>query len=231
VSRPVLRFAASRSGPLVARTIEALARTWHFRIDGEQYLEEARSGGGILFCFWHGRMLELAPVHARGRIGVLVSGHPDGIMAARIVEPLGYVPILGSQRRNPVAGFRAMLRYAREGRDLALAPDAHSDSHRVLPGAVALARRTGHALLPVAAAACPRRRVESWDRFEIPWPGAHVRIRYGRPLWIPSATDARAAREASRELEGALQTLHLKVEAELEGGIVEPVGAPPVTVG
>ncbi|MGH7549377.1 MAG: lysophospholipid acyltransferase family protein [Gemmatimonadota bacterium] len=229
MSRPVLRFTASRGGPLVARTIEALARTWDIRIDGEQHLEKARSGGGILFCFWHGRMLELAPVHARRRIGVLVSGHPDGIMAARIVEPLGYVPILGSQRRNPVAGFRAMLRYAREGRDLALAPDAHSDAHRVLPGAVALSRRTGHALLPVAAAARPRRRVESWDRFEIPWPRALVRIRYGPPLWIDATTDARAARAASRDLEGALQALHLRVEDELDGLVAEPAGAP-VTV-
>ncbi len=229
MSRPVLRFAASRSGPVVARMIEILARTWDVRIDGEEHLEEARSGGGILFCFWHGRMLELAPIHAHRRIGVLVSGHPDGIMAARIVEPLGYVPILGSQRRNPVAGFRAMLRYARQGCDLALAPDAHSDRHRVLPGAVALSRRTGHALLPVAAAARPRRRVESWDHFEIPWPRAQVRIRYGSPMWIPSATDPRAAREASRLLEGALEALHVRVEAELDLGMPEPAGAP-VTV-
>lgn len=229
MSRPVLRFAAARSGPVVARMIEILARTWDVRVDGEEHLDEARSGGGILFCFWHGRMLELAPFHAHRGVGVLVSGHPDGIMAARIVEPLGYVPILGSQRRNPVAGFRAMLRYARQGRDLALAPDAHSDRHRVLPGAVALSRRTGHALLPVAAAGRPLRRVESWDRFEIPWPRAQVRIRYGSPIWIPSATDARAARQASRHLEGVLEALHVRVETDLDADVAEPAGAP-VTV-
>lgn len=229
MSRPVLRFVASRTGPVVARAIELAAHTWDVRLDGEEHLAEARAGGGILFCFWHGRMLELAPVHAHRGIGVLVSGHPDGIMAARIVEPLGYTPILGSQRRSPVAGFRAMLRHAREGRDLALAPDAHSDRHRVLPGAVALSRRTGHALLPVAAAARPLRRVESWDRFEIPWPRARVRIRYGSPMWIPRRMAGPAIREASRELEVALEALHVRVEAELDGDLVErPVS--PVTV-
>lgn len=226
MSRPVLRFAAARSGPVVARAIEILARTWDTRVDGIEHLEAARSSGGVLFCFWHGRMLELAPLHAHRRVGVLVSGHPDGIMAARIVEPLGYVPILGSQRRNPVAGFRAMLRYAERGGDLALAPDAHSDRHRVLPGAVALSRRTGHALLPVAAAARPLRRVESWDRFEIPWPRARVRVRYGPPMWIPPATDARAAREASRRLEQALEALHDRVEAELDAAVAGPERAP-----
>ena len=226
MSRPILRFAASRSGPVVARMIETLARTWEARIDGEEHLREARSGGGILFCFWHGRMLELAPFHAHRRIGVLVSGHPDGIMAARIVEPLGYVPILGSQRRSPVAGFRAMLRYAEGGGDLALAPDAHSDAHRVLPGAVALSRRTGHALLPVAAAAVPRRRVESWDRFEIPGIGAQVAIRYGPPVWVSSQTDRRAAWRVSHELESVLCALHARLEAELGGALAEPAGTP-----
>lgn len=222
MSRPVLRFVASQAGPVVARAIEVVAGTWDVRIDGEEHLAEARAGGGILFCFWHGRMLELAPTHAHQGIGVLVSGHPDGILAARIVGPLGYVPILGSQRRSPVAGFRAMLRHANRGGDLALAPDAHSDRHRVLPGAVALSRRTGHALLPVAAAARPLRRVESWDRFEIPWPRARVWIRYGPPMWIPRTIPEPALHEASRELEGALEALHRRVESELDGMAVEP---------
>ncbi|HET9581257.1 MAG TPA: DUF374 domain-containing protein [Gemmatimonadota bacterium] len=224
MSRPVLRHAASRGGPLVARMIETLARTWQVRIDGEEHLARARDGGGVLYCFWHGRMLELAPLHAHRGIGVLVSGHPDGLMAARVVGPLGYQPVLGSQRRNPVAGFRAMLRHARQGGDLALAPDAHSDIHRVLPGAAALARRTGHALLPVAAGARPRRRVESWDRFEIPWPGARVHVLYGPPVWVDPGADPETTRQTSRALERLLQALHVRVEAELDGGVLSTAG-------
>jgi lysophospholipid acyltransferase (LPLAT)-like uncharacterized protein len=90
-----------------------------------------------------------------------------------------------------VAGFRAMMRHAAAGGDLAITPDAHTDIHSVLPGAVALARRTGHALVPVAAAARPCRRVESWDRFEIPWPGARVKIRYGSAVWVAKAAASR----------------------------------------
>ncbi|HKY59463.1 MAG TPA: DUF374 domain-containing protein [Gemmatimonadota bacterium] len=224
MSRPVLRLAASRGGPLVAGMIEALARTWEMQVEGEEHLARARDGGGILYCFWHGRMLELAPLHAHRRIGILVSGHPDGLMAARIVGPLGYVPILGSQRRNPVAGFRAMLRHARQGGDLALAPDAHSDVHRVLPGAAALARRTGHALLPVAAGARPRRRIESWDRFEVPWPGARVHVLYGPPVWVPATADPGTTREASHALERTLRALHVRVEAKLDGELACPAG-------
>jgi hypothetical protein len=117
-----------------------------------------------------------------------------------------------------------MLRYARQGGDLAIAPDAHSDIHRVLPGAAALARRTGHALLPVAAGARPRRRVESWDRFEIPWPGARVHVLYGPPVWVAADADPESTRETSRSLERVLRALHVRIEAELDGEVVRPAG-------
>ncbi|HUP02029.1 MAG TPA: DUF374 domain-containing protein [Gemmatimonadota bacterium] len=218
MSRPVLRAIASRGGWLVARLVEALSRTWRIDVSGNRHLQAIEAeGDGVVFCFWHGRMLELAVAHARHGVGVLVSSHPDGIMAARIIAPLGYIPIRGSRRRNPVAGFRAMLRHAESGGDLALSPDAHSDIHRVLPGAVALARRSGHVLVPVAAAARPCRRVVSWDRFEIPWPGARVRIRYGEPVRVPAGVSAAACEKISRDLERRLRALHREIEEELAG--------------
>lgn len=210
---------ATQGGWLVARLVRVLARTWRMEISGSEYVQSLTSHGtGILYCFWHGRMLELAPAHARKGVGVLVSSHSDGVMAARIVAPLGYVPITGSSRRNPVAGFRAMIRHARAGGDLAMTPDAHSSAHRVLPGATALARRTGHALLPVAAAARPCRRIVSWDRFEIPWPRARVLIRYGEPVHVPSEADGAAALAATAILESRLRALHRELEEELAGG-------------
>jgi hypothetical protein len=229
--RPVLRAIASRGGPLVSLFVRLLSRTWRLEIEGLEHFEAARQAGrGVLYCFWHGRMLELAEAHAGRGVGVLVSGHADGILAERIVRPLGYVPIRGSSRHNPVTGVRAMLRHASAGGDLALTPDAHSDG-RFQPGAVALARHTGHALLPVAAAASRRRRVDSWDRFEIPWPGARVRILYGEPVLVPPDAD-RAQMEACRgRLETGLRELHERAERELRGASREAVEAAGVLIG
>lgn len=229
--RPILRALASRSGVLVSLFVRALSGTWRIEVAGAENLEEARrEGRGVLYCFWHGRMLELAAAHARRGVGVLVSGHPDGVVAERIVRPLGYVPIRGSSRRNPVAGFRAMLRHASAGGDLALTPDAHSDG-RVQPGAVALARRTGHALLPVAAASNRLRRVDSWDRFEIPWPGARVVILYGEPVLVPPDADRRELEECRRRLEAGLRELHVRAERAISGATGEPVERPGILIG
>ena len=129
MSRPVLRRLASRSGWLVARLVGVLSRTWRVEVSGREHVQGVRAEGrGVLFCFWHGRMLELAVAHARQGVGVLVSSHPDGLMAARIIASLGYVPITGSRRRNPLAGFRAMLRHAQSGGDLALTPTVEKQS-------------------------------------------------------------------------------------------------------
>jgi hypothetical protein len=211
--------------------VRLMARTWHVEIEGVEHLEDARErASGVLYCFWHGRMLELAVAHAGRGVGVLVSGHPDGVLAERIVRPLGYVAIRGSSRRNALGGFRAMLRHASAGGDLALTPDAHSDG-RVQPGAVALAKRTGHALLPVAAAASRKRRVDSWDRFEIPLPGARVRILYGEPVLVTPDADRAAMEACRRRLEASLHELHERAERSLSGAPVEPVERPSVLIG
>src|SRR5688500_20128022 len=113
--RPVLRAVVRRSGALVAAFVRLLTRTWRIRVEGLEHFEEARANGGILYCFWHGRMLELVVPHSRRGVGVLVSGHPDGVMAERIMRPLGDVPIRGSGPRTPVAGFAALARQRSAG--------------------------------------------------------------------------------------------------------------------
>lgn len=218
MKRSTVRKWASRGGWFVATIVRLMSRTWRVEAGGADHLRAVRDGGhGILYCFWHGRMLELVAAHADQGVGVLVSSHPDGILAERVIEPLGYVPIRGSQRRGPVAGVREMLRYAAEGGDLALTPDAHSDPHSILPGAIRLAQLTGHALVPVAATARPRKRLGSWDQFEIPLPGARVAIRYGEPVFVPAKADARMAEAVRRDLQASLSALHAELEAEMGG--------------
>lgn len=214
----LFRFAACRCSWSVAGLVRAMSRTWRYDVSGRERLEEARAcGRGLIYCFWHGRMLELAVAHADRKIGVLVSSHPDGMAAAGIIASLGYVPVRVSRLGNSVAGIRRMLRFAENGGDLALTPDAHSREHRVHPGAVALARLSGHALVPVAATARPVKRVVSWDRFEVPWPGARVSIRYGTPLLVPTEAEGAGRERIRHELESTLHRLH----AELDGGFEE----------
>lgn len=227
------RLLARRAGWLLAGTVRLLARSWRFQIDGVENLPTRSSrDGGRLYCFWHGRMLDLVAAHADQGVGVLVSSHPDGEAAAGIIESLGYVPIRGSRLRGAVAGARAMLRFAERGGDLALTPDAHARRKGAYAGAIALARLSGYVLVPVAASARPRKLVASWDRFEIPHPGATVKIRYGDPLRVARDSTPAERRAASRTLEQTLRDMHEALEVEWPEPSTEPdVSRPTVAVG
>jgi len=212
----LLRETARRAGGTVARGIRLWSRTWRLDIRGAESIRRAREiSPGIVYCFWHGRMLELVNLHADESVGLLMSPHRDGTAAAHVVRRLGYVSIPGSRKRRPLSGFRTMLRHAATGRDIALTPDAHAPDRTAHPGAVALARRSGYALVAVAAGARPRLRLRSWDRFEIPLPGARVVVRYGGPRRVPKDADREAQEGARRALEEELERLHADIEREL----------------
>ena len=209
-----------------------LSSTWRVEIEGTEHLEEARDGErGILYCFWHGRMLEWR-VRMRGKgVGVLVSGHPDGIMAERIVRPLGYVPIRGSSRRNPVAGFRAMPGTLRR------AANPRADTRRPLRWARPARRdRAGpthgtRVLLPVAAAADRRRRVDSLGSVRDPVARSRVRILYGEPVLVPAEADRAEMERCRSRLEAGLRELHRRAERAFSTPSSEPVEQPGVLIG
>ena len=53
-----------------------------------------------------------------------------------------------------------------------------------VPGVVAAAQRGAAVIVPVHARADRAWRLNSWDRFLIPKPGARVTVSYGRPFEV-----------------------------------------------
>ena len=79
----------------------------------------------------------------------------------------------------------------------------------------------------VAAAADRCHRIDSWDRFEIPLPGARVRILYGEPVFVPADADRDEMEACRRRLESGLRELHERAArgaSEAAGQAVEPAG-------
>jgi lysophospholipid acyltransferase (LPLAT)-like uncharacterized protein len=70
------------------------------------------------------------------------------------------------------------------------------------PGVVWLARATGHPILPFHAEADRHWTLGSWDRTQIPWPFARVRLHIAPPMTVA----------ADREVEDALADLQRCLE-------------------
>jgi lysophospholipid acyltransferase (LPLAT)-like uncharacterized protein len=185
---------------LASALIGILRLSWRVRLVGEDPDYES---GPLVFCFWHGRQAGLL-AHPRPRpVAVLSSLSRDGRLQARILGALGFEVVSGSSSRGGAAGLKALVTSVARGADAAFAVDGpRGPLHRVKPGALALARRTGARLVPITSRAS-RAWVfaRAWDRYLLPKPFAEVTISRGAAL-DPSRADSSSLADAIATLDG-----------------------------
>jgi len=191
--------------------ISLLGRTLRWRVEGLQHFEGVlASGRQPVMAFWHGRILP-ATVYFRGRgIVVMTSENFDGEWIARIIERFGYGTSRGSTSRG---GLRALLQLKRDmarGRAAGFTVDGPRGPARVVqPGAIWLAKVTGHPVLPFHLEASRYWTLRSWDRTQIPKPFSTVSIVVGEPFHVAADADDTALETARQSLEERLKGLEL----------------------
>jgi len=207
-----LRVPPAAARALAGPTVRALAATWRITTVHEERwrpLFEARRPH--VFLLWHEALLPLLWHHRRQAIAIVVSEARDGQYLADFAASLGYRAVRGSSTRGAARALLGAVRELRSGYAVAFTPDGPLGPRRALkPGAVAAAQRGGGVVVPLHAEAGRAWRLNSWDRFMIPKPGARVRVIYGRPFEV-AAGDAGLARgladaeERLREIAGSDQ--------------------------
>lgn len=198
-------------GPTLVRVLGA---TQKWEAEGLEALEAARRAGrSVILAFWHEGIL-LATYRFRGQnIAVMTSRNYDGEIIARIIAPLGYHPVRGSSSAGAARATRQILERLGAGQDVGFAIDGPRGPRRqVKGGAVFAAQRSGAPLFPFTVAVRHRRRLRSWDQFQIPRPFSTVRVLMAPPIWVGLGGDTERAR-GCRELQEALDRLEQKAEA------------------
>jgi lysophospholipid acyltransferase (LPLAT)-like uncharacterized protein len=199
------------------RLIAVLGSTLRWRTDGLEHFDGlVRSGRQPIMAFWHGRILPATYYFRRRGIVVITSENFDGEWIAGIIERFGYGTARGSTSRG---GRRALLQLTRDlaaGKPAGFTLDGPRGPARVAqPGAIWLAKATGHPVLPFHLEASRHWTLNSWDRTQIPKPFATVALVVGEPFTVPRDADE-AALEASRQLlEERLRALEDRARAML----------------
>lgn len=173
---------------LLASVISAVVRlicfTVRTRIVNEavmnQAIAQAGPNGGAILVTWHGRTL-LPIFRFRGRgYWALISLSRDGDLQAENFRRFGFRIVRGSTGRRGVAATREVLAALKEGGVLAFTPDGpRGPTHKVQPGAIYFAQKSGCPIIPVGISAWPRWQARSWDRYLIPKP-------FSRACWVVS---------------------------------------------
>jgi lysophospholipid acyltransferase (LPLAT)-like uncharacterized protein len=171
------------------------------------------AGRGAILALWHDQLFILTHYLASRfrwqglRCAPLVSASRDGELLARFFGRFGAESVRGSTTRGGAFGLLAVVRAARSGVCPMITPDGPlGPRHRVQPGVVVAAARSGLPLLPLACALRDAVRLPSWDRFQLPVPFTTARVVWGEP--IPVRPGGPEDREAARlRLERALEAL------------------------
>ena len=127
---------------------------------------------------------------------VLASLSRDGDLQTRILRRLGFRVVRGSSSRGGAAGLKALVDQVHLGADAAFAVDGpRGPRHKVKPGAVLAAKKTGAALVPIAVR--PSRAWvlgKTWDWYTLPKPFAEIHITRGAPIPLDGDVETVRAR-------------------------------------
>jgi lysophospholipid acyltransferase (LPLAT)-like uncharacterized protein len=185
--------AAARA--VAAPAVRLLAGSWRMSTQHEERwrpIYEARRPH--VFLLWHEVLLPLLWHHRRQGIVIIVSENRDGQYLADFARMLGYGAVRGSSSKGAARALLGAVRELQIGRSVAFTPDGPRGPRRELkPGVVAAAQRGGAVIVPIHARADRAWRLDSWDRFLIPKPGARVTVSYGRPFEVDPGDEGLAA--------------------------------------
>ncbi|HHE32312.1 MAG TPA: DUF374 domain-containing protein [Chlorobaculum parvum] len=165
---------------LLPHVLKLLFSTLKIEIEhaGEPLPDEQR---GVMFAFWHGKMITgwlLAKRLFPGRpVSAVVSLSGDGQILADALEQLKFRLIRGSSSRGKEVVKRNIGEALRHRGVVAVTPDGpRGPHHRFKYGTLRLAAQHDAPLVFAQIRYGNVRSLKSWDKFEIPLPFSRVKV-------------------------------------------------------
>lgn len=160
--------------------INAIGRTLRIKA-----VNEPRESG-VLYAFWHGAQFIPFFRHRNQGVAVMSSLSKDGEIQSGILKLFGCEVVRGSSSRRGDRALVEMIRLIKRGHPAGFAVDGPKGPyHRIKPGIIYAARKTGRPVVPIAGAAEKRKVLEkAWDKYRLPVPFSRAVIAYGDPVYF-----------------------------------------------
>lgn len=136
----------------------------------------------VAFVLWHNRLFLAAEIFRRYRRDrpayALVSASRDGAWLDAFFSAVGMRTVRGSSNKFAREAASGLVEVLRAGHDIGITPDGpRGPCYDLKPGGLIVARRTHVPLLLIGGEFSSAWRMKSWDRFYLPKPFSHVRLR------------------------------------------------------
>ncbi len=202
-------------------------RTIRWTVEGEEEAGKTWAGSpNIIVAAWHSTILLLPSgwnriirkwPNQKTRTAMMISLSKDGEPVAKAIKHLGLEAVRGSsthkRKKRDKGGMKALaeaLRILKNGGGICITPDGPRGPAEIAQnGPVVMALRTGAPILPYAIVSTPRKRLNTWDGFRIPYPFSRGAVVFGDAV-IPGPGDDREV--LRQRLEKTLNTAMARAE-------------------
>lgn len=174
---------------------------WEWRYEQVTPDELSERYGNVVVAFWHSRLLMMPPFSHRLKapMCVMISHHRDGAFITSVCKLFGVRAVRGSSRRGGVGALKGAQTVLAEGANLGITPDGpRGPVEQVQLGVISLAKKSGRPIIPVAYGVKRGKRINSWDRFLVPYPFTRGCFAIGAPMHIAPDDDDQEQAERLR---------------------------------
>ena len=194
--------------------IGLIGRTTRFEVRGREHWQTCSAAPHIpIYTVWHNRVFLATWFWRRRGIVVMTSQSFDGEYIARFIQRYGFGAARGSSTRGAVGALVEMVRLMRRECPTGFTIDGpKGPRYSAKMGAVLLAKKTGHPIMPFTITAKRFWEVKSWDAFQVPKPFTRALTQIAEPIFVPSDADEDTLNAKRDELQRALDDLTRKGE-------------------
>ncbi|HRN26450.1 MAG: lysophospholipid acyltransferase family protein [Ignavibacteriaceae bacterium] len=211
VKQDTLRFLGSY---LLKHSLDALCKTLRVSYKNKKVVDDLRKQKqNYVLAFWHGTMLLPWFLHRNDGFAALTSKSKDGDLLAKQLKHWKYKVVRGSSSKGGDVALGIMVDHAKNGYSIAITPDGPRGPERKFKaGAVITAKKSGVPIVLMGIGIKSKKKLKSWDKFQIPNPFTNVKVIYSDLVYVDSKLSYDDTSKIIDECEGKL--IALQDEAE-----------------
>lgn len=206
-----LRFLGSF---ILKHSLDALCKTLHISYKNKKVIDDLRKQKqNYVLAFWHGTMLLSWFLHRNDGFAALTSKSKDGDLLAKQLKHWKYKVVRGSSSKGGDVALGIMVDLAKNGFSIAITPDGpRGPEHVFKAGAVITAKKSGVPVVLMGIGIKSKKKLKSWDKFQIPNPFSIVKVIYSDPVYIDSKLSYNETSKVIEECELKLNEFQKEAE-------------------
>lgn len=148
------------------------------------YIGENYRNHKAIFIFWHGKMFCGWWLFKDSKPGAMISKSKDGELLAGLLHSWGYKIYRGSSSSEGKLALEKIVNDISEISKVVITPDGpRGPAKEIKNGVLSLALKSGLPIIPVRINYHFRKKLKSWDSFEIPFPFSKCDVTFGEPVF------------------------------------------------